>query len=780
MRVFLILFFVVFFCTAANALVVIDSSTTFPYSATSSNETYQLSENISCETSCISLSGDNSIIDLNGHTMTFGTANAVTVQNSDFENWTGSVPDNWTVISGAVSSVSAIDWGSYDLQASSSFTIRSDSFSLTSGQTYQAWAFVKSSSSASAVLRVLNAADNSVLATLNMTGGQHLSRGFAVYGAADNALTYKPASSMSVKLELECSGTYSFRVAEVTMAPFSHYGVFTYSYQNVRYFPDMSGVTFGTAPGSKVINGTITQGAGQASYSSGLFNVPRAESVTINISGPNSGGAYNPGEGIYNVTVNNTSRRVFNRMYGDRAAGVSKLKGWNTALVIDGLTVNNYPQYGFVSYNCPTTYDNGGSLEIKNSAFHGDALVTEPYAIGLSGVKNLNIHDNDISPMTGKGGRGFLIDAVGCVDPQVEGATGSIYDNTITGIYEDGNFEYESSSLESVGVRIRNWGGDYEGHQLSVHDNTISAYTNSAGSHAAYGININASSNLDELTIYNNTITVTKADADQFVAGIALQSVGNQLTDRIVIRNNDITSNSYGIVIDANDGVGTENAEIKYNKIVSSESSIVFGAKDYSNYSQDLASAAVTDIGGGIVGISVSGSCPKVGRSFGITGTTNYNGVHTISSTTTSGVCEFPATYIAETTSSAGKMYITDYDVDIFCNDLTNNNSTGYILDFDGSIYNILIDYNRLTNSNSSGYEAWTDENRSTEIITFGNGTIDVTGGGSIGSAGSATNGANGCWSLAGTIGEPPAETGLKVLTGVGLKVLTGVGCTFQ
>ena len=324
----------------ASALTEINSSTTFPYNANTAGETYQLSEDISCDTPCIIFGGsaDNEVLDLNGHTMTFGTANAVTVANADFENWTGSVPDNWTVVTGSVESTSAIDWGTYDLSASDSFKIRSDTFSLIGGQTYHAWAFVKSSSSASATLRILDASDDSVLAYLDMTGNNHLNRGFAVYGDEGNALKYKPETNISVKLELETSGTYAYRVAEINMAPSDHYGVVAYGYQNTTYFPDLSGFTWGAADNVTVQNGTIAQGNGGASYSMALFSDATnsgwiVDGVTITVSGPNSGGVRGFKE-ITDSTINGNSVRVFNRMYAEKAACGVRFKGYSADITV--------------------------------------------------------------------------------------------------------------------------------------------------------------------------------------------------------------------------------------------------------------------------------------------------------------------------------------------------------------------------------------------------------------------------------------------------------------
>jgi hypothetical protein len=677
---YIFLFLVV--SSTAEAVTTISSNTIFPYNATTSGETYRLSEDISCETTCIVLSGaaDNAIIDLNGHTMTFGTANAVTVLNSDFEAWTGPVPDDWTVESGDVSSTAAIDWGSFDLSASNAFRIRSAAFNLNANQTYQAWAFVKASSSASGTLRILSASDNSTIASLSMPGDEYFNRGFAVRGTP---LTYKPTENVSVKLELETVGAYSYRVAEINMAPYSHFGIVNYSYRNTSLFPDLGGVTsWGLADNVTIQNGTITQGNGHASYSSSTIfeTTPIIAGVVINVSGPNSAGIRNFGA-ITDSTINftSTTNRVFNRMYGANASGATKSKGYDTPITIDNLTINGFPQYGITVYNCPTAYDNGGSIEIKNSKFYGAGVVTEPYAMAFSGAKNLNIHDNTIDP-GGKVGRGILVDAVGCVDPQIEGATGSIYNNRFLNIWEDENFEYDATGLESVGIRIRNWGGDYEGHKLDIYGNTFTYTNTSSGSHATYGININASSPYDELKIYNNTFSVNAhATAGTWAAAIALQGFGDIATTRHIIRNNVISSNSYGIGFDGNDGANSTNISIYSNQISAGVSPIRFGMSAYTG---------------------------------------------------------------------------VDSDIDIHCNQITNTGLSGYPIYLNGTLTDILIDYNQITNSNSDGFETWADSDESSDVLFFGNGTIDVTGGGSIGTALSATNGSDGCWSTAGIVGR--------------------------
>lgn len=100
-------------------------------------------------------------------------------------------------------------------------------------------------------------------------------------------------------------------------------------------------------------------------------------------------------------------------------------------------------------------------------------------------------------------------------------------------------------------------------------------------------------------------------------------------------------------------------------------------------------------------------------------------------------------------------------DFDIYCNQITNTGTSGYPFYFNGTLSDILIDHNQITNSNAGGYEAWVDADESTDILFYGNGQIDVTGGGAVGTAVAATNGSAGCYLTAGAnfIYTPPSTT---------------------
>ena len=64
-------------------------------------------------------------------------------------------------------------------------------------------------------------------------------------------------------------------------------------------------------------------------------------------------------------------------------------------------------------------------------------------------------------------------------------------------------------------------------------------------------------------------------------------------------------------------------------------------------------------------------------------------------------------------------------------------------------------------------YEVYIESDRSSGLLFYGNGTIDVTGGGSVGDAGAAINGSAGCYSTAGaTPYVPPAGSARRLSLG--------------
>lgn len=664
----------VFIYSTALADININNSTPFPYSATTDNTTYNITEDITCDKTCFVLSCDNAVFELNGHTITFGNANAVTVLNSDFENWTGSVPNNWEVVSGSVTSTPAIDLGTTMLTSSDGFILKSDAFTLKGGKTYQLWATVKSNAAASYVLKLLDASTDAVLETGPTITGTALSRGFASNGDPTTDSVYKPNSDISVKIQIEATGTYTWYIEEINIAPTDDYGFTSDTWKDPNLSADIS-ATWGSTSNVTIQNGTILQGAGHGTRSYAI-KAQTVNNVDVIVTGPNSAGIkFAKTVTDSSVTYSGAGKKVFNRMYAEGASGYVMSKGWTGDILIDNLTVTDYPEYGIIVYNCPTNYDDT-SVEITNSTFNGDGKVTEPYAMVLSGAKNIDIHHNTIDP-AGKVGRGILIDPIGCVvEGQIQAVTGKIHHNSISNIWEDRNFEYASNSLEAAGIRIRNGAVITDGHQLDIYDNTISVYTTASGAHGAYGINIKGESATNNILVHNNVISAINTD-NEFAAGIAMQDVSNENGGVFKIYQNTISTNDQGIKFGGNDGEDAIGVEVYLNKV---------------------------------------------------------------------------------TASAGNPVWFYDWTADhnnnkIYCNQFITESTDPPIYvygDTSANFVNTRFDYNMLQTAGT--YEVYIESDRSEGLLFFGNGTINVTGGGLVGAAGSATNGSENCWTTAGVI----------------------------
>ncbi len=191
---------------------------------------------------------------------------------------------------------------------------------------------------------------------------------------------------------------------------------------------------------------------------------------------------------------------------------------------------------------------------ITNNTIKQKESVTEGYAIALSGIQNFDISSNTITPYYG---RGILIDATsGCSNGGKGTRNISISNNNITNINEFRNAEYGENSLETVGIRIRNWGGaDKRAHyKLRIFDNTISGFTDSNRVHAVYGINVTVSSDIDDIEIYENTISTIGEGKDRRASAIALQNVILNGENSLLIHGNSLKSNLEILRLGGNDG----------------------------------------------------------------------------------------------------------------------------------------------------------------------------------------------------------------------------------
>lgn len=571
--------------TSANAVTYINSGSTFPMVLSTQNETYELTENITCDTTCFYVKNTGITIDGGGFTMTFGNANNPGIQNVNFANWTdATTPTNWTVVIGTATRVASTwPFKSYDAEISATAVIKSGTVSLKANQTYMFYSWIAGNSADSYTITVNSAADDSVLATKTISGA-FLSRGFAAENGELIAgeQRYKPTSDIDVYLEIAGSGSYTKRIAFADIKPEKHIGIAHHSYWNSAYFPDGQSSYFGsTAAGLTVKNMDIVQGAGQSIKAAGLFILGNAytglvKDVTISMSGRNSSSLYVYPTGNFvvdNVDSTTTSDANLNRMHAPPGFRIAPATTGTGHIEVKNCEILNDPEMAILyAANAPPT-----NMQITGS-IHDNILrqkeqVTEGYAIAVTNVKNMDISYNTIQPYRG---RGIISDTSGTA--WVDGL--EIHHNTITDLYEAGLFEYTVYGLEPVGIRLRNWGDDPL-KNVSIHDNLIEGSTDSNGAHGIFGININSYHPNDDISIYNNTINIDATGPElYFGAGISLQIADYSENDGpLVIQNNTITTTglAVGIYIGGSDNAGVydvKNVDIIGN-IISSESDTI-------------------------------------------------------------------------------------------------------------------------------------------------------------------------------------------------------------
>jgi len=696
-----------FFMLSSEVLALTDITATgiagsgFPVALTTAGETYQLTENISCGTTCFTTKASNITVDLNTFTATFGADNNPGVSDTGMEAWTdSSTLANWTMLSGTVAQSSAIQWGDYAATLSPTASIKSDTVTLNAGQTYVYYAVVRGASTDSYVVSLNRASDDEVLATASISGAL-LERGFSmadgVIPATENE--YKPVENVDVYLKITCSGAANKVLHVADIRPAKHYFLINSSYYQSVLTPDIASSFFSTAiTGLTITNGTIAQGAGGAVKSAALYMSAsdglNVNNVTITLSGNNTTGIRAAGSvTLDTISTNTTSILNFNRMHPP--ATFDLIPAATGAIEVSGCTLLNDPEmsirmvYGYLLDTDTHT------TSIHDNLIRGKEQVTEGYAIALSSIGNATIYNNDINPYSG---RGILVDASSGAAGYISGSKNvTIRDNTIQNIHEFPNVEYGATALEAVAIRIRDWGGTnpVQGHRnLKIYENTISVYVDSTTTHRSYGINTSTKSAVSDIEIYDNTITAalnSSGGADWEAVAIAMQNIDMPEGGVFTVRNNVISGN-IGFRFGGNDGAPVKGVSIYSNTIATDKAAL------------------------------------------------HYDG------------------------------YLGPFsDNSIYCNAIENTATDGHIVYFaDGTptVSNQYFSNNLFTNANSSGYEVFTTKDYSASALFCGSGTVDVTGGGSIGSASApCQDGATGCYSSAGLSGGTPSDIIAPVVT---------------
>jgi hypothetical protein len=707
-KIIIILIIIVF--TAIPALAGITNVTStgisgsgFPVALSTAGETYKLTENIVCQTTCFSIKAQGITIDLNGFTAIFGNANNPNIPDPGFENWADlNTPLSWTVVSGSLTRDTAQVWGNYDAILSPTGSIRSGTVTLKANQTYSYYSIIKGNSLDAYTISIVKASDDTVLASKTITGS-YLDRAFGMEDGIifDAEQSYKPTVDTDVYLAIQATGTYTKRIHIADIKPAKHFFVIANNYLNTSISPDLNASFFGVLPTSLYIisstgRATIQQGSGNAVKSAAIFNLGKTSllsNVNINMTGNNTSSVNTATLDLaHDFIINTSSILNFNRMHP------------TTSFTFGQESTGSSEVYNFEMYNDPEGALTFGwnflsdtdthTTKIHDGIIRNKEQVTEGYAIAMTGVANVEIYNMDINPYLG---RGILLDSTANRSGYLDGTKNVIIrNNVIRNLYEHITPEYGSTMLEAAGIRVRDWGGTDppEGHRnLKIHDNIITGYVDSTGTHRVYGINI-TSSGYTNAEIYNNTIDITvnsRFNSDWQTAAIAFQNA-NMLAksgSSILIHHNFLRG-SYALMFGGNDGYAAKGISIYSNKIESDQYALF-----YNNYMTEFDSNSY------------------------------------------------------------------------YCNQITNTGISGYPINITSTptlMTNQLFDYNLFTNANTSYIYNTTDY--SSSILFYGSGVLSVTGGGTIGYSASPTNGSEGCYTSAGVAGGdifPPSTSATPV-----------------
>ncbi len=204
------------------------------------------------------------------------------------------------------------------------------------------------------------------------------------------------------------------------------------------------------------------------------------------------------------------------------------------------------------------------TILVDNNTIYPNTRYTDQYGITFLNMPyGGTISNNTINSVgAGRNGRGILVD-----NEKPTARDVLIFGNTIN-VYETWNLEYDRIGYETTGIRIRGH-ADQNITGYYVHDNTITAQTDTAGNHFCYCIRPSVFNSLDALMrIENNTCTVVVTDASLIDASVAARggiSVGRNtfgacisidgmpLAGTITFRGNTFESNDTSVLLGEND-----------------------------------------------------------------------------------------------------------------------------------------------------------------------------------------------------------------------------------
>jgi hypothetical protein len=578
-----------------------------PYALTQANTTYVLETDVTTPGTAFVAAAPNVLLDLNGHTVTYGDAAQAPVGNGGFETGTGRNVPGWD-LSGTRSATIAPNtdglFGSQVLQLShfnqaASQTLISAPIPIAeANHTYAASVSVSAAGGtqnqplADVVIQVYRASDNALLATGSTGGG---------YNANGSLATFTPTSTSPVYLKITVTaewGNPTIELDDVSLSPSYDYGVVAtgeWGFKGSTNLPSsmqwVGSQGYNNAGAftltSSVAGGTIKQGNAAGYGSDGVFaqslNAPLViNGVTVSVNGNDTTAI----DGMNNAKdttaatetiTNNTivcqpGMDIIQRMNDIGQIDLSRVSG---DTVVTGNTITGVPQMGIVITGNPPTQAETAHL-IQNNKIVGDTVVTNGYLVSAYGISNLKILDNTLMAGAGQSAEGIDLDS-----QTTANSTNIEVSGNYVNVREAAQREY-GTGIPGRALRIRNdAGGSSAGSfiNLSVSDNTFIGEADSTSTLGTIGAWITLVNN-PGATAPNSAISFTGNQFEAFssstvhgtsATALAIDGIDPGINPTFI--GNTLTSNNISLALTDSDATAVSDVTLIGNSLAKSTSS---------------------------------------------------------------------------------------------------------------------------------------------------------------------------------------------------------------
>jgi hypothetical protein len=499
------------------------------------NTEYILQNDVNSDGSCFTLAGTNSILDLNGHTVTYDNASPITVSNGSFENGTGVAATDWDFSAGenierfAGSYINPVEVyeGSYGLKftlpAADQYIRSTETVTLDANTTYSISAsmYNHASDNASIYVKLVGTA-------VQATRSGKTWRGFSYTAAQITTGAIPETYTIEVGITgagAEPAGTVYLDDVQVLRYRTAGVAQGAASWMSTK---PLDLPCYGGANGSVVKNGTIIQGNAGSDRGYAVYigaNSVETNNLNINVHSTNARAISSDQEAkpllIHDNVITNSVVTIGRREGFD---GVSIYSNRPNATKIYNNTIDGGAQNGIVleDFRGLTTPN-----EIYGNTISLTASRTNDFAINLWSDNSTSVHDNVIDCTQGTDGcRGIFTGG---------GATGTeIINNTVSVREVDRNQEYDgctsaygiqieyASNVEVSGNTITAVADECDGYAFrtnpvdegsgitgtnnNIHDNTFIGVKRNGTSKVASANFITDIQDLDVLTYLRNTV----------------------------------------------------------------------------------------------------------------------------------------------------------------------------------------------------------------------------------------------------------------------------------